>query len=133
MTTDLTASQRADLKYKARHQKNPLPASTGTMAIDQAASAIIEDFSPDRESIQRVRYVFDRILDTAKTLGVEKDVRYTMMKTFMYESLKDLSRVPDSVILPMVEEFAQALHFVSSGSMAELTAYLEQEENAGDQ
>jgi hypothetical protein len=63
--------------------------------------------------------------------SAEKDVRYIMMKTFMYESLKDLARVPDAEISRMTGEMANALMFVSQGTMAQLHEMLE--ENAGDQ
>jgi hypothetical protein len=69
-----------------------------------------------------MKYVFDRILEIVPK-EAEKDMRFTFMKTMMQESLKDLARIPDRVMLPMVDEIATALNFVVHGSMAELRAY----------
>jgi hypothetical protein len=61
-----------------------------------------------------------------------KDMRYVAMKTMMYESLKDLARVPDAQIVQMTGQMANALAFVANGTMAELNELLEEEANAGD-
>lgn len=84
-----------------------------------------DDLSPNRDSILRMQFVFDRILEIIPAEG-KSDVRFTMMKTFMKESLKDLARIPDRVICPMVAEIAQALEFVAHGSMADLMQQLEE-------
>ena len=116
----MTAAQRAEAQYQARHS-SPTQASTQTATVST-------DFSPDRDIIQRVRYVFDYILGQLPA-EAKKDLRYTAMKTMMYESLKDLARIPDQMIMQMTESMAQALMFVANGSMADL----EEEEDAGDQ
>ena len=36
------------------------------------------------------------------------------------ESIKDIALVPDNVLLPMVDEFANAMAFVAHGSMSDL-------------
>lgn len=78
-----------------------------------------------------MRWVFDRILEILPK-AAEQDMRYTVMKTMMRESLKDLARIPDRIMIPMVQEIQQALDFVANGSMAELEAYLAQEEENAD-
>lgn len=94
------------------------------------AVSVITDFSPDREVIQRVRYVCDQILGMFPST---KEMRYVALKTMMYESLKDLARIPDDQIIMMSTDMCRALDFIANGSMAELEAALrEQAENAGD-
>ena len=118
---------RAEKAYQSRHS-TPAQVSTQT-DTDSISIDDYYDFSPDRDIIQRVRYVFDQILGMMPKQA-EKDVRFTMMKTFMYESLKDLARVPDPQIVQMTGQMANALQFVANGTMAELHEMLE--ENAGD-
>jgi hypothetical protein len=126
MTMELTPAQRADLEYRRRNQntgRHLKESSSLTIPItDRPDSVTTDDFSRDRDTIQRMKYVFDRILEIVPK-EAEKDMRFTFMKTMMQESLKDLARIPDRVMLPMVDEIATALNFVVHGSMAELRAY----------
>lgn len=57
------------------------------------------------------------------------DWRYGAVKTVMKESIKDIAMVPDSVIVPMMREFAAALAFVADGDMDEI---IDPEENGED-
>ena len=84
---------------------------------------ITDDFSPHRDSIRRMRWIFDRVLEIVPPEH-QNDPRYTIMKTMMREGLKDLALVPDRVLLPMLGELAQALQFAAEGSMDELEAHL---------
>jgi hypothetical protein len=118
-----TPSQRAEMMYQGRHS-SPTLDSTRTATVST-------DFSIDREMIRRVRYVFDQIL-AMLPVDAKKDIRYTAMKTMMYESLKDLARVPDDQICMMTESMANALMFVANGSMEDLEAAMAEEANAGD-
>lgn len=120
------ARDRADQMYRSRHSRG----IQETVRF-QAGSVITEqtDFSPDRDVIRRVRYVCDQILG----MFPSKDMKYTALKTMMYESLKDLARIPDDQIMMMSNDMGRALDFIANGSMAELEAALrEQSENAGD-
>lgn len=104
--------------YRGRHSRQTLDSTpTGTVTTNP--------FDPNREIIQRVRFVFDQILGMIPD-GANKDLRFTAMKTMMYESLKDLARIPDETIIMMTSDMANALNFVAQGSMEAVL-------NAGDQ
>jgi len=90
------------------------------------------DLSRDRETIQRLEYVFTKILDMIPH-GARSDSRYVFLSTMMKESLKDIALIPDEVIVPMVRECAYALQFVSDGSMAQLEEYLESERDNSEE
>jgi hypothetical protein len=62
----------------------------------------------------------------------QKDTRFIVLKTMLMESMKDLARVPDDQIIGITGEMANALRFISSGTMAELRELLAESENAGD-
>jgi hypothetical protein len=94
-------------------------------------ATVSTDFSPDREIIQRVKWVFDQIL-AVMPKSAEKDIRYVAVKTMMYESLKDLARIPDQQIIVMTKDIANALLFVADGNMTELEEMLREKANAGD-
>lgn len=125
-----TPAQRLEKMYQGRRRNTDQLAPTSTAAA-LPESDTIDDFDPERDSIRRMRWVFDRILEILPK-AAEQDMRYTVMKTMMRESLKDLARIPDRIMIPMVQEIQQALDFVANGSMAELEAYLAQEEENAD-
>lgn len=82
----------------------------------------------ERPIIKRVTYVFDKLIDALPD-NMRGDWRYGAVKTVMKESIKDIAMVPDSVIVPMMREFAAALAFVADGDLDELT---DAEENGED-
>ena len=86
-----------------------------------------QDLSRERDLIQRFDYVFTRILEVIPQ-EARNDWRYMAFKTMIKESLKDLARIPDSVVIPMVEEFAQAMDFLAHGNMEELNKALENDD-----
>lgn len=81
-----------------------------------------------RPIIQRVTYVFDKLIEALPD-NMRGDWRYGAVKTVMKESIKDIAMVPDSVIVPMMREFAAALAFVADGDMDEI---IDPEENGED-
>lgn len=88
----------------------------------------------ERLMMRKVRFVMDEILAMLPS-GAEKDVRYTMMKTFMYESLKDLAMIPDRIISQMTSDMANALAFIANGSDEDFEAAVaakQERENAGN-
>lgn len=129
-----SAAQRLEAKYQARH-RNPeqAPQSTNSPQSGLPASVTTEDdLSRDRDSMQRIRWVFDRILEIVP-LEHQGDTRYTVMKTMFREGIKDLALVPDRVLLPMFEEFGQALAFVANGTMQELEELLESQRDNSEE
>jgi hypothetical protein len=116
-------SNPAEAAYQqSRSQPTELPdtGSTGPTSVT--------DSTEDREVIQRIELVFQRILEVLPE-GMKKDWRYTAMRTIMFESIKDLRLIPDEVIIPMMREFAQAISFIADGSMEEYRASLEEAED----
>jgi hypothetical protein len=98
----------------------------------QRDSGITDDLSIDRDSIRRIEWVFERILAIVPAEH-KGDMRVTMMKTMMRESLKDLALIPDRIILPMIEQIAGALNFVVNGTMAELEEALAAERDNAEE
>lgn len=126
---DQSASMRAETMYQSRHRKNQTMSADSPEA-EQLVTGTTDDFSRNRESIRRISYVFDRILEIVPEEHRD-DNRYIMMKTMLKEGLKDLALVPDRIMLPLFAELSQALVFVADGSMEELEAYLaSQRDNA---
>jgi hypothetical protein len=123
--SSMTAAQRAEAMYRGRHSSQPQDI---TGMARQSQGTVSTDFSPDRDIIQRVRYVFDQIL-TMLGPDAKKDMRFIAMKTMMYESLKDLARIPDEQIKQMTQDMANALAFVANGTMSMVEEY---EEDDGD-
>lgn len=130
-------SSKLDREYQQGRPLNPpqptsrqsnLLTSETAERLESATTSPEDDLSPDRDSIQRMRWVFDRILEILPA-AAKADMRYSVMSTLMRESLKDLARIPDRVMLPMVAEIQQAMDFVANGSMEELRAWLESEEH----
>lgn len=133
-----SALDRLEQQYQARHSRNlpqpvemdPEMSSILEGPIQPRDSATIDDLSPDRDSMKRIQWVFDRIVDMVPHDN-RKDTRYVMMSAMMRESIKDLALIPDRIIVPMVQEIAGALSFVANGTMAELEeAIAAQRDNA---
>lgn len=119
--------ERLERAYKGRHSSRQVPVPTD-LSPDTVTT---NPFDPNREIIQRVKYVMDAMLKMVPPSG-QKDVRYIALKTMLYESLKDLARVKDEEIIGITQEMANALMFISQGTMAELQEMLELQD-AGDQ
>lgn len=110
-----SATDRLEKEYQGRRRKHL--SSDPNLADKELLDSATTD--PNRESIQRVRYVFDQLLKFIPK-EFQSDARYTFVKTMMMESLKDLALIPDESLLPGFENFANALMFVVNGSMEDL-------------
>lgn len=116
-----SALDRAEMMYQGRHQRKTSTISDPEQ--QQLDSDTTDDLSKDRDSIRRMEWIFNRILEIVPQEH-RGDARYTIMRTMLKEGLKDLALVPDRVLIPMLGELAQALKFAAEGSMEELEAYL---------
>lgn len=109
-------------RNQGRHRRAMDPNSTESPQDTDSTDPL------ERPIIKRVTYVFDKLIEALPD-NMRGDWRYGAVKTVMKESIKDIAMVPDSVIVPMMREFAAALAFVADGDMDELT---EAEENGED-
>ena len=113
-------AEKAEQMYRRNSQQEVLRNSGST-------AAPLPDTATIKPIVERMQFVVDKILASVPD-QFRGDWRYTAMQTFMKESMKDMGRVNEETLIPMLDEFANALRFVAHGDMADV---LEEEDNAG--